>query len=355
MDYETGMVLMAAVVGVEQVCAIGMRATTLHANMRRVGLRQSFVTSRWKSGGSFVWEIPLALLGNAVFILLSWVGLAFSALWYLHKIWSAQGEPPRVKELRWRVRNFDLDAANVIALHLDMLEVVRGQALTVDERRMATTHLLHDPEELSSNPSVLMNWFERNRRAWALGADRSTAANHRVLEHGSEGSFGVSSDGVRGTTWGMTFAEVERVHPHIGWHVVGHVAECGASEEDVRLRFMFTRAGALRSVTAIHFQRDLRTAWRRYIAVYGAMTKKFGEATAADPEALQQCWENPGLVGELLKSRPEVIAVEWPHEGRDTKVSLTFNATSGGYAVMLVSKCPRLHDDWGEARERRPR
>ncbi|WP_309895334.1 hypothetical protein [Archangium sp.] len=141
-DYETGVLAALLVSAARQVYALSMRASRLHTNIGKIGLRQSYVTGRWKRGGSLLWEVPLSLAFSAVFILLSWVGFALEVTAAAYEVWKRSGAPQAVKEIQWKLRNFPFSPRQVAELQVAMMEAVLGKTASPKERARAVERVL---------------------------------------------------------------------------------------------------------------------------------------------------------------------------------------------------------------------
>jgi hypothetical protein len=74
-------------------------------NLKRVGLRLELTTGMYKAGGSFIGELPSLVFYTLLATLLSWVGVVINALVLVYFRRKRSGEPPVLKEFRWKVRN----------------------------------------------------------------------------------------------------------------------------------------------------------------------------------------------------------------------------------------------------------
>lgn len=141
-DYETGVLIELCLHALIAAWALAQRASLLHANLRKIGYRQSFVTGAWKRGGSAWWELPVGFVLAIAISLLSWLGLAADVLFLAHAFTKNIGTPQPVRELRWRLRNVELSPQEVAQTHVAIVEAATRRTLSDEERLGAVREIL---------------------------------------------------------------------------------------------------------------------------------------------------------------------------------------------------------------------
>jgi hypothetical protein len=141
-DYDTGLGVALLIVLVRDAYLLAMRLSIRYGNMAAIGFRQSFVTGRWKRGGSLLWEIPVSLLFSAVTVALSWVGVLYQVAVISHQAWKSAGAPPEIKGLQWRLRNIRLAPRSVAELQARFIEAAHGREASPEQREKAIARIL---------------------------------------------------------------------------------------------------------------------------------------------------------------------------------------------------------------------
>jgi len=126
--------------------------STLHANLRKTGVRQSYLTGDWIRTGSASEELPLAIAGSAVLVLASWLGVVLPLVGMILSWWRRWTMPPRMKEILWRASHVNLDAKEVERLNFELLELTYG-AEEAARQRAALAERKADREADGRNPS----------------------------------------------------------------------------------------------------------------------------------------------------------------------------------------------------------
>jgi len=142
LDYETGVCASLAMSGAWHVDGLCRRASVIHANLAKIGVRQSFVSGQFKRGGSLLWEIPVALVLSGLFGLLSWLAVATHVLLWGRAVWGRRRMPPRIAEAGRRLREGPLTEREAAERFVAFAEALHRGTATPGEREKAILWVL---------------------------------------------------------------------------------------------------------------------------------------------------------------------------------------------------------------------
>ncbi|CAN5416625.1 hypothetical protein BH10BDE1_BH10BDE1_27900 [soil metagenome] len=123
MSYESGIVV-AGLIKVYQIFMLAMILnSTRHRNLRRIGLRLSWMTSGLKpmtsndykpQAGFLLFKIFAIVAYSLLNMMFSWVFVFYFACLTAYQLSKNAGMPQNLKEMLWKLNNVDMSKAQVI-------------------------------------------------------------------------------------------------------------------------------------------------------------------------------------------------------------------------------------------------
>lgn len=185
LDYRTGVGMSLALSSARLVYDLCRRTSVFHANLAKIGVRQSFATSQFKRGGSLLWEVPTSVVTSGLIGLLSWVGVAAYVLLEGYAAWVRFRMPPRFVEARRQLRDGPLTEREAAERFVAFAEMLSGGAATPSEREKAILWVLSHVRFTGTDDSPL-DLFDRTPEGKLLAVGRNQieeeiAARRRII------------------------------------------------------------------------------------------------------------------------------------------------------------------------------